>query len=234
MLADEGPMRHVQQIFQQGRPFEEREYSKPAYSVTVGVVCERCNNRWMSDLESRAKLYLEPMLQNHGRLLHEGGQRLLATWALKTSMMLEHMHGAGRRCIPSQEYEHLFSHSEPSERIRIWMASYEGSYAVAVGSAGGFDVQMAGEVLREWEPDRGLRDVWAVTILFGPVVFQVSGTTIPWLLDGVELQTMKMHGIWPYQHSFTWAREPGFDERQVVGLVDLTLNQFRRQLRAKG
>jgi hypothetical protein len=89
MLAHEGPMRHVQQIFQEGRRFEEREYSKPAYSVTVGVVCERCNNTWMSELESRAKPYLEPMLHDHGRLLHEGGQRTLATWALKTSMMIE-------------------------------------------------------------------------------------------------------------------------------------------------
>lgn len=223
-------MRHVQQIFQEGRPLEEREYSKPAHSITVGVVCESCNNTWMSDLESRAKPYLEPMLDGYGRLLHESAQRTLATWALKTSMMVEHTHGAKRHVIPSQEYDHLFTHGKPSERIRIWIAAYGGSYAVAVGSAAGFDVQMAGEVYREWEPDRGLRDVWAVTILFGPVVFQVAGTTLPRLLEGLELPTMNTHRIWPDQRPFTWAGRPGFDEQQVVGLADLTLNECRRRL----
>ncbi len=225
-------MRHVHQIFQEGRPVEEREYSKPAYSVTVGVVCERCNNTWMSDLESRGKGYLQPMLEHHGRLLYEGGQRTLATWALKTSMMIEHLHGPKRRFIADEEYEHLFTHREPSERIRIWMASYQGSYAVAVGSTGAFDVQMAGDVYREWAPDGGLRDVWAVTILFGPVVFQVSGTTIPGLLEGVELRTMNTHRIWPHQRSFTWTPRPGFNEEQVVGLADITLNEYRRRVRA--
>jgi hypothetical protein len=33
--------------------------------------------------------------------------------------------------------------------MRIWVAAYDGSYAVAVGSAAGFDVQMAGEVYRK-------------------------------------------------------------------------------------
>jgi hypothetical protein len=140
------------------------------------------------------------------------------------------MYGAKRRCIPNQEYEHLFTHGEPSERIRTWMVSYAGSYAVAVGSTAGFDVQMAGEVYREWEPDRGLRDVWAVTILFGPVVFQVSGTTIARLLEGLELRTMNTHRIWPYQGSVTWVPKPGFNEQQVVGLADLTPNEFRRRL----
>lgn len=223
-------MRHVQQIFQEGRPLKEREYSKPAYSMTVGVVCEACNNTWMSDLESRAKAYLEPMLDGYGRLLHEGGQRTLATWALKTSMMVEHTDGAKRQVISSQEYEHLFSHGEPSERIRIWMGAYDGAYAVAVGSVAGFDVQMAGEVYRAWEPDRGLRDVWAVTILFGPVVFQVAGTTLPGLLEAYELPTLNTHRIWPYQGPFTWAGRPGFDEQQVVGLADLTLDECRRRL----
>ena len=95
--------------------------------MTVGVVCESCNNGWMSDLESGAKPYLETMLRGRGRELHEAGLRTLATWALKTSMMVEHMHGAKRHIIPGEEYAHLFEHGEPSEHVRIWMAAYAGS-----------------------------------------------------------------------------------------------------------
>jgi hypothetical protein len=150
MLADEGPLPHLHQITQEGRPDEERNYSKDAYTVTVGVVCAGCNNGWMSDLESRAKPHLEPMLRGHGRALHESGLRTLATWALKTAMMAEHMHGAQRRAIPREEYAYLFEHGEPSPRIRVWMATYAGARAVAVGGLWGLDAETNETGRREW------------------------------------------------------------------------------------
>jgi hypothetical protein len=137
MLANEGPLPHLHQISQEGRPDKVRRYSKDAYSVTVGVVCKTCNNGWMSTLESQAKPYLDPMLHGHGRALHATGIRTLAAWALKTSMMVEHMDGAKRRVIPSEEYAHLFENGEPSERVRIWMAAYTGTEATAVGGMRG-------------------------------------------------------------------------------------------------
>lgn len=130
LLRDEGPLPHLHQVIQEGRPGEERRYSKDAYSVTVGVVCERCNNGWMSDLEWRAKPHLKAMLRGHGRAMHQAGLCTLATWALKTSMMVEHMHGAKRHIIPAEEYAYLFEHGEPSARVRVWMATYAGTYAV--------------------------------------------------------------------------------------------------------
>jgi hypothetical protein len=73
-----------------------------------------------------------------------------------------------------------------------------------------------------------------VTILFGPVVFQVAGTTLARLLEGLELPAMNTHRIWPYQGPFTWTPRPGFDEQQVVGLADLMLNECRRRLTKAG
>src|SRR5581483_5498498 len=99
--------------------------------------------------------YLEPMLRGHGKALHRTGLRTLATWALKTSMMVEHMHGASRHAIPREEYVHLFEQGEPSRRIRAWMATYAGSRAVAVGSMWGLDAETNETGPREWEPDRG-------------------------------------------------------------------------------
>jgi hypothetical protein len=229
MLVDEGPLPHVHQVLQAGRPFEERRYSKGAYSVTVGVVCKRCNNDWMSDLESRAKPYLEGMLDGRGRELHEGGLRTLATWALKTSMMVEHMHGAKRHIIPAQEYTHLFDRGEPSERIRVWMATYASDYAVAVGSMWGLDAETNETGPREWEPDRGARDIWGATIVFGPVVFQVFGTTILPLLEDLELNMRHTHRIWPYACDFTWTPKPGFNDQELVGFADALLNAFPRR-----
>ena len=230
MLVDEGPLPHFHQIIQEGRPDEERRYLKDAYSVTVGVVCERCNNGWMSNLESRAKPYLEPMLRGRGRAVHETGLRTLATWALKTSMMVEHMHGARRHIIPAEEYAHLFEHGEPSERIRVWMATYAGSQAVAVGSMWGLDAETNETGPREWEPDRGARDIWGATILFGAVVFQVFGTTILPLIEGLEVNARYTHRIWPYEGDFTWVPRPGFNDQGLMAFADGLLNEFQRRV----
>lgn len=39
------------------------------------------------------------------------------------------------------EHAHLFEHGEPSERVRVWMVSYAGSQAVALGSPWGMDAE---------------------------------------------------------------------------------------------
>lgn len=230
MLADQGPLPHLHQIIQEGRPNEERRYSKDAYSVTVGVVCERCNNGWMSALEERAKPYLETMLRGRGRELHEGGLRTLAAWALKTSMMVEHMHGAKRHIIPRDEYAQLYEDGEPSERVRIWMATYEGTNAAAVGSMWGLDAETNETGAREWDPDRGARDIWGATIVFGPAVFQVFGTTILPLLEGLELNARTTHRIWPYAGDFTWTPWPGFNDQELMAFADGLLNEFQRRV----
>jgi hypothetical protein len=230
MLADEGPLPHFHQVMQEGRPGQERQYMKDAYSATVGVVCKGCNNGWMSELESRAKPYLETMLYGRGRELHETGLRTLATWALKTSMMVEHMHGAKRHIIPAQEYAHLSEHREPSERVRVWMASYGGTYAVGVGNMWGLDAETNETGPREWEPDRGARDIWGATILFGPVVFQVFGTTILPLLEGLDLNTPYTHRIWPYASDFTWVPNPGFNDEELMAFADVFPSEFPRRV----
>jgi hypothetical protein len=227
MLANEGPLPHLHQISQEGRPDKERRYSKDAYSVTVGVVCKTCNNGWMSTLESQAKPYLDAMLHGHGRALHATGIRTLAAWALKTSMMVEHMDGAKRRVIPSEEYAHLFENGEPSERVRIWIAAYTGTEAAAVGGMWGLDTETNETGPREWEPDRGVRDIWGGTVLFGPVLFQLVGTTLVPLLEGVQ-DLPHTHRIWPYQGSFTWMPRPGLSDDQLMAFIDARLNEFRR------
>ena len=81
-------MPHFQQIVQDDRDDVERAWRREACSTTVAAVCQRCNNVWMSGLEQGAKAMLEPTLHGRGRVLHAGGQRTLAAWALKTAMMV--------------------------------------------------------------------------------------------------------------------------------------------------
>jgi len=202
----------------EGDGFERQDpqrWDHKPFDLTVKAVCKPCNNGWMASLEVTAKNALfESAFAGRGRLLHGVGQRTLAAWALKTAMMVEQTNAEAMRGIPRAEYAHLYERGEPSAQVRVWVASYVGSQAVALGLPFGKDVDMdAGP-----DPKRGERDVWGSTVLFGPVVFQVIGTGVPGLLDMLELGTPNTYRLWPYQRSFTWLPSPGMDERAVFGL----------------
>jgi hypothetical protein len=194
----------------------ERWAHKP-FDLTVKAVCGSCNNGWMAQLESDAKEALfSSAFAGRGRVLHRGGQRTLAAWALKTAMVVEQTNASARRGIPYAEYSQLRTRGEPSDRVRVWVASYSGTLAVALGLPFGADIDMDAGPNRE----RGERDVWGSTLLFGPVVFQVIGTHVDAVLGGLEMATANTHQVWPTRESFTWMPRPGLDDGTVMQLHD--------------
>lgn len=223
LWAQEGPLPHFQQVVQDERNNVERAWRREACSTTVAAVCQGCNNGWMSALEQTAKTMLEPMLHGRGRVLHAGGQRTLAAWALKTAMMVEHTHGAARHVIGRGDYAHLMKQAEPSERVLVWMAAYAGQH-IAMGRMYGLDADMATGP----DPDRGSRDIWGATIMFGPVVFQLFGSDISELLEGVQLSVPGCHQLWPYAESFTWTPKPALDDYGLVAFADGLLHELQR------
>lgn len=192
--------------------------------MTVRAVCGDCNNGWMAALEERAQLLFNPMLDGRGRELHREGQRTLAAWALKTTMMLEHAQSVGRRVIPAEEYLHLFTTGEPSERVRIWMTTYAGDMAAYA--------QMYGADADVVQPDdRGVRDIYGATISFGPIVFQVFGTTVPGLIDKVQIgspRSLPVHQLWPYRDSFVWPANRGLDNAGLIAFSESIFAELRR------
>lgn len=55
-------------------------------------VCGDCNNGWMSRLQSAVKPRLEPIVHGGWRELGPGDQKILATWAVMFTMVLELAH----------------------------------------------------------------------------------------------------------------------------------------------
>ena len=227
-MADAGPVRHVRQTQREDRDDEHDEWLQPGYDLTTRAVCKRCNNGWMAQLEHRTKPLLEPMLHGHARVLLRGPQELLATWAVKTAMMTEQAHSPGRRGIPKEEYAFLYEHRKPSERVLVWMASYAGE-AAALGRSYGFDA----DVRQGFDPDSDRRNVWDALVTFGPVAFNVFGTTVPTLLDDLVYRVPGTHQIWPFQDRFTWRGRPGFDDAAAVRWAEGLPSYLRAQVDAR-
>ena len=56
---------------------------------TTRQVCERCNNGWMSELESAVRATMGSLVNDLSIRLDEEQQRLLAQWTTKTAMVIE-------------------------------------------------------------------------------------------------------------------------------------------------
>ena len=67
-----------------------RAFSNNKIELTAKVVCESCNTGWMSDLETDVKSALLPLVVGSPTVVSLDEQRLLAAWAQKTAMTLEH------------------------------------------------------------------------------------------------------------------------------------------------
>jgi hypothetical protein len=79
-----------------GRFVSQTPYG-PKESATISVkapVCALCNNRWLSVLENDVRAILAPMIHGAKTVsLSRDSQELLATWAVKTAMMLDLSNG---------------------------------------------------------------------------------------------------------------------------------------------
>lgn len=97
------------------------------FTTEVRVVCKPCNEGWMHELETSAEPILAPLIQGKPQVWHEWRQAIAATWALKTSMMLEHTHSEVK-AIPLEIYPGFRGFLRPPLFTQVWTALYSGEY----------------------------------------------------------------------------------------------------------
>lgn len=89
-----------------GIKLSERKH--PYNKLVNGLVCENCNNGWMSDLEENAKnslIILANQEQDYMSVLYENHKHI-ARWAIKTAMTLNY--GTNYRPIIPNRHLHFF------------------------------------------------------------------------------------------------------------------------------
>jgi hypothetical protein len=92
----------------------------------VRVVCTKCNNEWLSGLETRAKPLLLALLRGERFALGPAEQLLLSTWAAKTCMTAEFIDRT-KIAIPQEDRTHLMGTlSPPQTGWWVWMAGSQG------------------------------------------------------------------------------------------------------------
>src|SRR5260221_10532881 len=99
-----------------------RKKQGQASTKRVRVVCERCNNGWLSQLETRTKPLLFRLIRAERVVLGSDEQSLLAVWAAKTIMTAEFVE-RDKVAIPQTNRTSLMQTlSPPNAGWWIWIA----------------------------------------------------------------------------------------------------------------
>jgi hypothetical protein len=91
----------------------------------VRVVCESCNNTWLSAVQDTAKPLLIPMLDGRTCVLGRDKQQALATWIAMATMTSEFLlHEKTQISVSQVDRDWLWQKHNPPPDWRIWIGHY--------------------------------------------------------------------------------------------------------------
>jgi hypothetical protein len=154
-------------------------FQQEHFGIKVRCVCGACNRGWMEELETVAKRLLSAMLRGADRKIGVVGQRIIATWAFKTFLMLREATidkaSDTPSSVPVDQYRHLFLEGEPPTTTHIWLAKYNGNFPsyFRVTTSGVLVVEDSNGIAR------GSGRLYGATLIAGNLAFQVTGHSFP-------------------------------------------------------
>ncbi len=130
--------------------------------LRIRTVCETCNNGWMSKLEQDTIPVLRPLLVDLSVRLSPEQQSLLASWAMKTGVVLDSIY-KHTRFYQKEECKNLRENRTIPTGTVIWIGRYFGSGL----HAGLSDFSL------DSPPHRKIANGCVITFVLGHVVFQI-------------------------------------------------------------
>ncbi|HXC42633.1 MAG TPA: hypothetical protein VNY51_03810 [Candidatus Dormibacteraeota bacterium] len=149
---------------------EDKRWKSRSIDLTSKVVCEECNNTWMSDLETNlAKPAMSDMIQNgSSRYLLPSGIEAISTFAFKTAVIADH-----NRPRRSPFFSHVarkkFSQSlQIPNGVQIWLAHFVSQHLMS-GKLTTYYAQIRSGRFRGFE-------LYMMTFVVGHLIIQVSAS----------------------------------------------------------
>jgi hypothetical protein len=202
-------------------------YARRPFEDTIGGVCSTCNNGWMSLLETDVQPSLTPMMTTGVSASLTPEMRLkLATWAVKTTLVLDQLTPA-KRAVPDSEYLFFYQRQAPLPYHEVLIGRIDPSVNNLVVSTIQSKIQMLDDIT-DTPTVRYLRRgaelgqwLYVFTFSIGFVVFQVLGHNFPRAIHvrRPELFNQTMETLWPGLLTITWP--PGLTIDRIGRLAAL-------------
>lgn len=114
-----------QKDFQTGEEKGQTWTTTEIASLLNKKLCHGCNTGWMARLEGRAAPLLTPMILGHPTTLSQPDQITVATWAVKTAMVLETAMDTEEDYFTQEQRDIVMRHDRPPALVRVRAAAIE-------------------------------------------------------------------------------------------------------------
>jgi hypothetical protein len=151
---------------------DDRQYPMEELDWKATVVCDTCNNGWMSDIEAQhAKPVLTPLITGQQEIpIGLPAARSIALFAFKTALVLDSVYNRGKETFfdRSQRYKFKEELSIPAS-VRMWLCPYAGN------RTGGRFVPL---FLKEQFPSGNYLEMYICTFALGHIAVQVVSAKV--------------------------------------------------------
>ena len=203
---------------------EGTTYTGTRPELKVKRVCGDCNHKWMSQMESAVQPVLEPMIMGRAPVtLAPASKFALAQWAMKTALVLDLCHSAGKRVFPSGLYPSFFQRRIPPKECAVWAMAYRGEGVELRGFATPLTSALPAAYTRDGIVEAGGARVKGalVTIQLNRAVLQMAmfgSGAVPVIMANEPPGSIR---IWPKQTSTTdWPiRNEAFNATEFDELI---------------
>jgi hypothetical protein len=136
--------------------------------VQPGIVCQQCNNNWLSELENK---YMKPMLEapiasGAPKLFTDANLAALVAWAFKTAVVIDHMEHPRDPFFLPAERERFASDFTVPPGTQVYLFRYSDAHLPRTGS---FTTHY---FIARRRPVKGLK-LYVLTFIAGQFGFQI-------------------------------------------------------------
>lgn len=199
--------------------FRRRVKPGELYTKKLKVVCAKCNNEWMSQIEDQAKPFLTPLIKGEQATLNAGQLEILARWATLKTIVCEH-DVKGMEVTPAEDRAALMNEGIIPPYFSVYLFSHESPSLI------GYVRTSHAVSLTKGEPvpplEGRVKNVQQISVTLGKVMLQVNAARV----DGFSIEgnfnmpAVISRRIWPLNDvPLTWPSEPILTGRQMRSLA---------------
>jgi hypothetical protein len=170
-----------------------------AWTKKIRVVCETCNNGWMSELETAAKPFLTPLIVGSPCSIAESSALIIAKWITLKTLVGEH-NIKGDAVATKEERESFRSMLTIPENFRVWIGrcGVDGWQTAFWRNAA--TVSLSPEI----KPEHRFKNIHIVTFGIGELFVCVVHTTVKGLDLTFNFDQTGLTPLLPFGDPVNW------------------------------
>ncbi|MDA0181471.1 hypothetical protein OJ997_14295 [Solirubrobacter phytolaccae] len=175
------------------------------------VVCESCNNGWMSALEVDAQTLVTSLMRGTPQTLRPAEAAVLARWGAKTALMFQALEPLVNRVVPAELYPQFRRSSTLPSTVRVW--------AGRVQALGAFQHAFGGKIAHRGRHAR----MFTSLVAFDRLTLMVMGSRDAGLVQALEIG--HLGNAWvevgPLREAVDWPAHFTFDTTNFMAMPQL-------------